>query len=138
MDDIYDMHVMKSTKNISLTRRIIFSIILILFTIIAIVFIYIVLSNCMGYNKEGKIGFFSEIVFRLFMTFVILIIFAFSYFIKEKWQATVAWWICVIIAIVGLFYFLRTPILDLKYINSPISEKLKYITIEEVNILLHI
>lgn len=133
MDNIYDMDVINRTKNISLTRRIIFSIILILFSIITIVFIYIILSNGMGYYKEGKIGFFSEIVFRLFTTFVILIIFAFSHFIKEKWQATVAWWICLIIACFGLFHFLKAPILDLKYINSPISEKLKYITIEEDN-----
>lgn len=110
--------------------RYIFIVLLALFAIIAISSMYIVLKLGSGYYREGMEGFIADIVVRVFMSIVVIIFLIGTFFVRESTKTIVIWWICLIISIVGIFYALRAPILDLAYLNHPQSIKLDYVSFE--------
>ena len=118
--------------------RYIFIVLLALCAIIAISYMYIILKFGSGDYREGMEGFIADIVIRVFMSLVVIFFLIGTFFVRESTKATVIWWICLIISIVGIFYALRAPILDLAYLNHPQSIKLDYVSFESENIYKYI
>lgn len=117
-------------KKYLILRRNIFIVLLALFAIIAIASIYIVLKLASGSYREGMEGFIADIVSRIFMSVVVIIFLIGTFFVRESTKIKVIWWICLIISVVGIFYALRAPILDLAYLNHPRSIKLDYVSFD--------
>ena len=116
-----------------LRRRIAYGSIFILFILFMASLVFIIVPAGIGYFHEGIIGYVSDIVLRFFVVVIVGTLLAFGYFYKEKWQHTVIWWICLVIACAGSFFLLKAPLLDLPYIAHPASLNLDYVTFEMDN-----
>ena len=117
---------MKNRVEISFKRKVFIVFILSVFAIISIISItsfYLILSHAFGYYQEGIMGFLCDSVFRLFIVIVITLILAFAFYFKEGKKYIIIWWICLILSGIGFF----------KYLKSPRSLKINYVSFEEDN-----
>ena len=124
---------MNNKIKMSVGKGIVLGIVVLSFIFFMAILIFIIPPHSMGYYQEGKIGFIADIASRIFVIYIIGTLLTFGYIFKEKWQHTVIWCICAVIACVVSFYLLRAPILDLPYINRPASMNLNYVTFENDN-----
>lgn len=124
---------MKNRVKISFKRKVFIAFVLSVFALIAITSFYLILSHAFGYYQEGIMGFICDVVFRLFIIVVTSFILAFAFYFKESKKSIIIWCICAILAGIGFFYLLKDPILDFKYLKSPISLKINYVSFEEDN-----
>lgn len=112
-------------------RKIIFIVFLILFISLGIISLYVMMNHSIGNYQEGIEGFLSEIVFRFFISLIICTTLFATYFFRERDQASIIWWICLVFSILGIFLLLKAPILDLEYLDNPKSIKLDYVSLEK-------
>lgn len=122
---------MKNRVEISFKWKVFIDFVLLVFALISITFFYLILSHAFGYYQEGIMCFICDCVFRLFIVIVITLILAFAFYFKEGKKYIIIWWICAILSGIGFFYLLKAPILDFKYLKSPKSLKINYVSFEE-------
>ncbi|MDU7163943.1 MAG: hypothetical protein E6296_05320 [Anaerococcus vaginalis] len=122
---------MKNRVKISFKRKVFIAFVLSAFAIISITSFYLILSHAFGYYQEGIMGFICDIVFRLFIVILISLVLVVAFYFKEGKKFIIIWWICAILSGIGFFYLLKAPILDFKFLKSPRSLKINYVSFEE-------
>ncbi len=121
-------------KRRNITRKIIFIVFSILFISLGIISLYVMMNHSIGNNQEGIEGFFSEIVFRFFISLIICTTLFATYFFRERDRASIIWWISLCLCTFVIFQLLKAPFLDMKYLDMPESTTLSYLSFEQDNI----
>lgn len=111
-------------------RSIVFIFLLVILVIVGIISLYLIFTNSMGYNREGLIGFVSDVIFRIFFSLIICTTLFATYFFRERDRVSIIWWAFLILSLLGIFHLLKAPILDLPYLDNPQFIKLDYVSFE--------
>lgn len=114
-------------------RRNFFIIIFILLGVIGIISFYLILKNADGYYREGLIGFICDAILRVFISLIICTTLFATFIFRESDRVHIIWWAFLVLSIIGIFILLKSPILDLSYLDNPKTIKLEYVSFEKDN-----
>lgn len=90
-------------KRRNFPRKIIFIVSLILLISLGLISLYVMMNHSIGNYQEGIEGFLSEIVFRFFISFIIVIALIVGFLVEEKKISIIIWWLSLCLCTFVIF-----------------------------------